>query len=132
MAHPVETDPCPCRSGEQFGACCAPRLDGSRPAPTAETLMRSRFTAFAVGDTGYLLRSWHPRTRPRRLELDPQQRWMLLEILRTARGGPFDEDGEVEFRAHYRHQRERGTLHECSRFARVGGQWLYIDGEIEP
>ncbi len=131
MAQPVETDPCPCRSGERFGACCAPRLDGSSPAPTAETLMRSRFTAFAVGDTEYLLRTWHPRTRPRRLELDPQQRWMFLEILDTERGGPFDEVGQVEFRAHYRFPKTRGTLHERSRFTRVDRHWLYIDGDIE-
>ncbi|MCM6775756.1 YchJ family metal-binding protein [Nocardia sp. CDC159] len=131
MTHPVETDPCPCRSGERFGACCAPRLDGSSPAPTAETLMRSRYTAFAVGDTKYLLDSWHPRTRPRRLELDSGQRWVLLEILDTTRGGPFDDTGEVEFRAHYRTGRERGILHERSRFARIRGAWRYVDGDIE-
>ncbi|KZM71517.1 SEC-C domain-containing protein [Nocardia terpenica] len=130
--HPAETDPCPCRSGEEFARCCAPRLNGTGPAPTAESLMRSRYTAFALGDTDYLLRSWHPRTRPRRLALDPGQRWLFLEIVRTERGGPFDDTGSVEFRAHYRHDGRRGQLHECSKFARVGGEWLYVDGEIEP
>ncbi|MGV9679754.1 YchJ family protein [Nocardia sp. NPDC003482] len=130
MAVLVDTDPCPCRSGERFGACCGPRLDGTGPAPTAETLMRSRYTAFAVGDRDYLLRSWHPSTRPRVLDLDPGQRWVALEILRTARGGLFDEEGEVEFRAHYRAGRERGTLHERSRFVRVAGQWVYLDGIV--
>ncbi len=93
--------------------------------------MRSRYTAFAVRDTAYLLASWHPRTRPRRLELDPGQRWMFLEILRTEAGGPFDDTGVVEFRAHYRSSGGRGVLHECSRFARVDGAWRYLDGDIE-
>ncbi|MBY8862532.1 SEC-C domain-containing protein [Nocardia sp. CA2R105] len=128
---PAGADRCPCRSGESFEQCCGPRLDGTRPAPTAETLMRSRYTAFAVGDTAYLLASWHPRTRPRRLELDPGQRWMFLEILRTQAGGPFDDNGVVEFRAHYRSAAGRGVLHECSRFARVEGVWRYLDGDVE-
>jgi SEC-C motif domain protein len=127
---PLDSDPCPCRSGDGFGACCGPRLSGATPAPTAETLMRSRYTAFAVGDTDYLLRSWHPRTRPGSLDLDPDQRWLLLEVLRTERGGPFDDTGTVEFRAHYRLSGARGSLHEASRFTRVGGRWVYVDGDI--
>ncbi len=92
--------------------------------------MRSRYTAFAVGDVDYLLRSWHPRTRPPRLTLDPDQRWLFLEIERTERGGPFDDSGVVEFRAHYRSEGERAVLHEISRFARVAGAWVYVDGDI--
>ncbi|MBU3063419.1 SEC-C domain-containing protein [Nocardia sp. NEAU-G5] len=126
----TDDDRCPCRSGEVFGQCCGPRLDGSRPAPTAETLMRSRYTAFAVGDAAYLLESWHPRTRPARVDLDPGQRWMMLEILRTESGGPFDDTGVVEFRAHYRDAGGRGSLHECSRFAKVDGAWRYLDGDV--
>ncbi|RMI35096.1 YchJ family protein [Nocardia stercoris] len=123
-------DPCPCRSGEQFAACCAPRLDGSGPAPTAAALMRSRYTAFAVGDTGYLLRSWDPRTRPATLELDPAQRWLFLEVLATEAGGPFDQAGVVEFRAHYRDAAGRAELHERSRFRRADGAWVYVDGDL--
>lgn len=93
--------------------------------------MRSRYTAFAVRDTAYLLESWHPRTRPYRIELDPEQRWMFLEILRTEAGGPFDDTGVVEFRAHYRSSGGRGVLHECSRFAIFDGAWRYLDGDIE-
>lgn len=93
--------------------------------------MRSRFTAFALGDTGYLLRSWHATTRPGELDLDPDRRWLFVEILRTAGGGPFDESGIVEFVAHYRDPGGRGRLHETSRFLRVDGFWQYLDGEIE-
>jgi SEC-C motif-containing protein len=91
--------------------------------------MRSRFAAFAVGDTSYLLRTWHPSTRPATLELDEQQRWTHLDVIDTVAGGLFDQTGIVEFQAHYRHGRQRGTLHERSRFARIDGAWFYLDGQ---
>ncbi|WP_454195539.1 YchJ family protein [Nocardia sp. Marseille-Q1738] len=119
---------CPCGRGEAFDDCCGPVLRGERAAATAEALMRSRYTAFALGDADYLLRSWHPRTRPRELALDPAQRWLFLEITRTERGGLFDDTGAVEFVAHYRDADGRGALHETSRFARSGGAWVYLDG----
>ncbi|MBF6143427.1 MULTISPECIES: YchJ family protein [Nocardia] len=122
---------CPCRHGEPFDRCCGPVLAGQRQAATAEALMRSRYVAFAVGDADYLLRSWHSRTRPKRLSLDHGLRWRFLEIVRTERGGPFDDTGVVEFVAHYRTDEGRGELHEVSRFAREDGQWRYLDGDIE-
>lgn len=91
--------------------------------------MRSRYSAFATGDAEYLLRSWHPDTRPRTLTLDENQRWERLEILATTGGGPLHAEGTVEFRAHYRHQGQPGVLHENSRFTRVAGQWVYVDGD---
>ncbi|MBO4209754.1 hypothetical protein GSF22_27745 [Micromonospora echinofusca] len=92
--------------------------------------MRSRFSAYAVGDTAHLLRTWHPTGRPARLTLDAQQRWTRLEILDTDRGGLFDTAGTVEFRAHYRDRGQPGMLHERSRFARLDGQWVYVDGTL--
>ena len=88
--------------------------------------MRSRFSAFAVGDSDYLLRTWHPTTRPTRLALDPQQRWTRLDILTTSGGGLFDATGTVEFRASYQHQGRPGSMHEHSSFARVDGAWCYV------
>nr|WP_308198739.1 YchJ family metal-binding protein [Hoyosella sp. YIM 151337] len=122
---------CPCRHGEPYANCCSPIIHGA-PAPTALQLMRSRYTAFAVGATDHLLSSWHPSTRPSRLELDPQQTWRRLDIVRTIKGGPFDTDGVVEFRAHYRHLGHRDSLHEVSRFVREQGRWFYVDGQILP
>ncbi|RDV46301.1 hypothetical protein DOE76_03940 [Leifsonia sp. ku-ls] len=116
---------CPCLSGETYDACCGP-LHRGEPAPTAERLMRSRFSAFALGDADYLLRSWHPSTRPSSLELDPGLVWYRLDIERTERGGPLDTDGVVAFTAHYRGE-ERGRLHEVSRFVREGRDWFYVD-----
>lgn len=126
-----EVRPCPCRRGEPFDACCGPILAGEKAAPTAETLMRSRYTAYVVGDVDYLLRSWHPSTRPADLELDADQRWLFLEIVGTQRGGPFDDNGTVEFIAHYKLDGTRDAMHEMSTFVRVDGAWVYLDGTFQ-
>lgn len=92
--------------------------------------MRSRYSAFALGDTDYLLRSWHSSTRPAALVLDPGQRWERLEIVTTSGGGLLHADGMVEFRAHWRTaEGGRGVLHEISRFVREDGRWTYLDGQ---
>mgnify|MGYP001807773601 CR=1 FL=1 len=93
--------------------------------------MRSRFSAFAVGDADYLRASWHPRTRPAALELDPSIRWLFLDVVDRQRGGLGDDTGIVEFVAHYRAAlpgsgAERGEQHERSSFEREGGRWLYV------
>lgn len=90
--------------------------------------MRSRFSAFAVGDAPYLLRSWHPSTRPAELELDPELRWTRLDILDTEAGGPFDTEGIVEFEAFYRVDGGQASLTERSRFIRENRVWTYLDG----
>ena len=118
---------CPCLSGEQYGDCCGRFHAGAAEAPTAEQLMRSRYSAFVVLDAGYLLRTWHPETRPAELDLDPDLQWRRLDILSTARGGPLDDEGTVEFKAHYRRGGERGVHHETSRFVRVERRWYYVD-----
>jgi SEC-C motif-containing protein len=88
--------------------------------------MRSRFSAFAVGDAAYLLRTWHPATRPPRVDLDPELTWGRLEILGRSGGGLFDTEGTVEFRAHHRYSGRSGVLDEHSRFTRDGGTWRYV------
>ncbi|MEU5907008.1 YchJ family protein [Micromonospora sp. NPDC047527] len=120
---------CPCGSGRAYADCCSPVHGGGAQAPTAEALMRSRFSAFALGDSGYLLRSWHSSTRPARLELDPGQRWTRLEIVETERGGLLDATGTVTFHAHYRAAGQPGTMIERSRFVREDGRWVYLDGD---
>ncbi|MFR9775681.1 YchJ family protein [Micromonospora sp. MS34] len=122
-----ERAPCPCGSGLPYGDCCRPIHQGVSTAATAEALMRSRYTAFALGDADYLLRSWHSSTRPARLRLDPGTRWTRLEVLGADRGGLFDATGTVAFRAHYREAGRPGTLDEHSRFVREDGRWVYLD-----
>ena len=123
---PDQAGPCPCCSGLVYRECCGPLHEG-RAAASAEQLMRSRFSAFAVGDAGYLLRSWHSTTRPARLTLDPAVRWTRLEILDAVDGGPFHAEGTVRFRAHFR-DRAAGeqVLEENSAFAREDGAWVYV------
>lgn len=119
---------CPCGGGSSLAACCGRVHDDLAAAETAEQLMRSRFSAFARGDVGFLLRSWHPDTRPAPFELDDSVRWERLEVLDTARGGPDDDQGIVEFRATYVAGRTPGSLQERSRFQRHDGAWHYLDG----
>jgi SEC-C motif domain protein len=90
--------------------------------------MRSRYSAFVVHEASYLLATWHPATRPERLDLDDGLRWTGLEVLATEAGGPEDPKGVVEFRASYSRDGEAHELHEVSRFRRQGGQWLYVRG----
>lgn len=117
---------CPCGRAA-FGVCCGPILDGA-PAPSAERLMRSRYTAFSVGDSAHLARSWHPRTRPDEIGVDDGTEWTGLVIEDAVE----EEDGAtVTFRAGWRHGRERGELRERSRFARRGGRWVYVDGDVD-
>lgn len=94
--------------------------------------MRSRFSAFAVQDAAYLLASWHPSTRPPRIEFDPSLRWERLEILATKYGSPVHSEGTVEFRAHHTARGFAGSLHEVSRFVKHDGAWVYVAGEIKP
>jgi SEC-C motif domain protein len=90
---------CPCGLPRPYDECCAALLRGERTAATAEQLMRSRYSAFAVGDDAYLSRSWHSSTRPPELRTDRSQRWTGLEILGRSGGGLLDREGSVEFRA---------------------------------
>ena len=91
--------------------------------------MRSRFSAYAVGDSDYVWRSWHPRTRPERVAPDPSIRWLRLEILAAAAGADADVE-TVEFRAHFTGPNGAGVLHERSRFVERAGRWFYLDGEV--
>ncbi|HEX4873014.1 MAG TPA: YchJ family protein [Nevskiaceae bacterium] len=122
--------PCPCESGRPYADCCAP-LHAGAPAPDAERLMRSRYSAFVLGRRDYLLASWHPDTRPAELPLEPARRWLGLSVRAHQ---PLGEDAAVvEFVARSRVGGGRAErLHERSRFRRLGGHWLYLDGELDP
>jgi SEC-C motif-containing protein len=89
--------------------------------------MRSRYSAYVVGDARYLLESWHPSTRPVTLELDPSQRWFGLQIVRAVDGGMLDTTGTVEFIARSTLAGQVGEQHEVSRFVRSDSRWVYLD-----
>jgi SEC-C motif domain protein len=117
--------PCPCGSTAAYRDCCGRLHAGLAEAGTAEELMRSRYSAFVAGDSAYLLRSWSSETRPRSLELDPEQQWEGLDVIRAVRGGANDTAGTVEFRARFRTGGATQEQHEVSTFVREDGRWVY-------
>ena len=120
---------CPCGSGRAYEACCG-RLHAGDPAPDAESLMRSRYSAYVQEREAYLLATWHPATRPASLDLgaSPKPQWLGLTVISHA---PADADhATVEFVARYKLNGRAFRLHEVSRFERVDGRWLYLDGEM--
>jgi len=125
---PVPLRRCPCGTGLPYDECCGPLHAGTVTAATAEQLMRSRYSAFALGDAGYLLATWHPSTRPRTLDLDRDIRWTGLDVVAATGGTLLGSEGTVEFRAHYLVRGRAGAQHEDSRFVRHGGRWRYLDG----
>ncbi|WP_107704640.1 YchJ family protein [Nocardioides allogilvus] len=119
------TRDCPCGSASTYDSCCGPLHRGTALATTPEQLMRSRFAAYAVGETDYVFRTWHPRTRPDDLAPEPGLTWTRLEVL--------DATGdEVEFVAHYDSPAGAGSLHERSVFAQRGGRWVYVGVAPQP
>ena len=133
MRAPVPVE-CPCGQRDErgraqvFAACCGRYLGGQAPAPDAEQLMRSRYSAYSLGRVPYLLSSWHPSTRPAELSLDASVKWLGLEV-RDHRALAADR-AEVEFVARSRIDGRGQRLHERSRFVREAGQWLYVDGDL--
>ena len=121
---------CPCGSGRAVAACCG-RFHAGASAPDAESLMRSRYSAYVLGLEDYLRATWHPATRPAALDLaaNPRPQWLGLTVKSQAM---LDADhATVEFVARYKLNGRAFSLHEVSRFERVGGRWLYVDGEIQ-
>ena len=125
---------CPCGRADARGrplayaACCGRYLAHDTPAPDAEALMRSRYTAFVLERADYLLATWHAGRRPPGIEFDPGVKWLGLDVRQHR---PLDDShAEVEFVA-----RQKGPgspavrLHERSRFVREAGRWYYVDGD---
>jgi SEC-C motif-containing protein len=128
MKRTTRTD-CNCGSGQPFALCCGPLLDGNALPATAEALMRSRYTAYCRGNDDYVRTTWHPATCPVEFGGDGGLKWLGLKIVATRGGGPEDNTGEVEFVARYKPQSQAaGRLHEISRFERLDGRWVYVDG----
>ncbi len=130
--------PCPC--GGFLGAvlykdCCEPFITHNRPAPSAEQLMRSRYTAYTLADAAYILATWHRSTRPAELTLESPgtphaTRWLGLQIHTHLQPGP--AQAQVSFTARYREAGRAHRLTECSRFVLEDERWFYLDGDVEP
>ena len=94
--------------------------------------MRSRYVAYVRQRADYLLRTWHPSTRPAVLDLSEPVQWLGLQVVRTEAGGPLDQQGTVEFVARYKVNGRAHRLHEISRFGREAGAWVYLNAEVTP
>ena len=129
----MKVDVCPCGRLDadkrllNYAACCAP-LHAGEAAPDAESLMRSRYSAFVLGDVPYLLATWHSSTRPATLELEAQAKWLGLDIKSHRSTGV--GRAEVEFVARFRLAGRAVRQHELSRFVREDGRWFYVDGDV--
>lgn len=121
---------CPCGSQRPYADCCGPFHEGAALPRDAAALMRSRYSAYVMGKSGYVLASWHASTRPPQIDLDlaPSPRWLGLEILRHVATGP--AAAIVEFVARYRLAGRAERQHEVSRFVREDGRWYYVDGDF--
>ena len=121
---------CPCGSTKKIADCCGLYIDGRETTPTAEALMRSRYSAYTLLREDYLMSSWHASTRPAQLGLaaEAPSKWLGLEIRRHEQQDP--DHAVVEFVARYKVAGRAHRLHEVSRFAREDGRWFYVDGDI--
>lgn len=120
--------PCPCSSGRTYAECCG-RWHAGDAAPDAEALMRSRYSAYVLGLSNYLIATWHVSTRPAALDLLDGPTWLGLSVASQRAIDPLH--AEVEFIARFRVGGGRASrLHERSRFIREEGRWFYVDGEI--
>lgn len=126
--------PCPCGNKATLGDCCGPLLAGSLAASTAEALMRSRYTAYALKDASYLNATHHPSTRDETLKASLESsfqncEWTGLKITGRSAGSPLDDAGTVRFEATFVQKAKPYILKELSRFIKEDGRWLYKDGD---
>ncbi|MBI4742376.1 MAG: YchJ family protein [Betaproteobacteria bacterium] len=121
--------PCYCGARQTYAECCG-RIHAGEAAPTAEALMRSRYSAYVLALEPYLLATWHPGTRPPQLDLvaDDHTKWLGLEIKRHQASGA--DSAVVEFIARFKTGGRAQRMHELSRFVRAEGRWFYVDGEF--
>ena len=124
---------CPCGKADArsrpvaYEMCCGRFIVQGLPASDAQTLMRSRYAAFVLGDEAYLLATWHPSTRPAQSLPDPAAKWLGLEV--RSHSQMDDTHAQVEFVARYRVAGKGERLHERSRFVNEDGRWYYVDGD---
>ncbi len=123
---------CYCDLDTDYSQCCEPFHNGSQNAPTAQTLMRSRYSAYVLQNTDYLLATWYKSTRPKAIDFSQENvTWQKLEILHTKKGDVKDDKGRVEFNAFYEQDGQSLVMHEISRFKKFGGKWFYVDGDVK-
>jgi len=123
---------CLCGSGIEYQQCCGPFHSGEKIPATAEALMRSRYTAYAMHNSAYLQETWDATKRPEKIDFSREKiDWLRLEITDTKKGGIKDSKGVVSFKAFYMQDGEEQVMNEISRFTKINGRWIYLDGVIK-
>ena len=127
--------PCPCGTGRTTSDCCGRYITGEAPAPTAEALMRSRYSAYVLGEIDWIVKSHDPAgadevDRKSTEKWSREAKWNGLEIRSKVKGEPADEVGEVEFVAKYEVEGQSVAHHERARFRRQDSTWYYVDGDM--
>lgn len=132
MGDAPDRTPCPCGHPRAYADCCGRFHDGALrlQAPDAETLMRSRYSAYVLEREDYLLDTWHPATRPAQIAFEPGLRWLGLTVQQHRQADP--QQATVRFVARSKQGGRAHRLQETSRFVCEGGRWLYVDGDIAP
>ena len=125
---------CPCGHNRTYSECCGRFIDGGEFAPSADSLMRSRYAAYARGNENYLLATWYAGKRPATLGLnrDEPTKWLGLDVLRHEVDQIDANRALVEFVARFKVGGGRAQrLREVSRFVRENGKWFYVDGDTD-
>jgi SEC-C motif-containing protein len=128
---------CPCGSGRDYSECCELYISGKSDAPTAEALMRSRYTAYVVHDIDYIVDTCikddeHDIDVQQTKDWSEKSEWLGLKIINTEKGGPSDNEGAVEFTAEYKTGGFKDIHHEVASFKKVNNMWFYDEGIIVP
>ncbi|CAH9017794.1 YchJ family protein [Candidatus Nitrosacidococcus sp. I8] len=132
MSEAQITTLCPCNSGLNYPECCGVYHSGEKQASTAETLMRARYTAFAIQNKEYTIATWDNTTRPKKIDFPKSEtQWNRLEIIEKKKGEENDSKGIVEFKAYYSLNDKQYVLNEISRFKKQQGYWYYLDGKVK-
>jgi SEC-C motif-containing protein len=128
---------CPCGSGREYSACCGQYISGKAKAPTAEALMRSRYSAYVEHEIDYIMNTCVRRKEDNidyqsTKDWSEQSKWLGLKIISVEKGGLNNSDGVVEFEATYERDGLKDVHHETGKFKKENGEWLYVEGSISP
>jgi SEC-C motif-containing protein len=132
-----KTDLCPCGSGFDYGDCCEPYITGEKNAPTAEELMRSRYTAYVVHAIDYIMETFHEDLRGQQTfegikKWSEKSKWLGLKIISVDGGYGSCLRGTVRFEATYEMDNLHHVHHEIATFEKIDDRWFYMDGEVIP
>lgn len=132
----MKQNECPCGSGKPYADCCEPIIKGAAAAPTAEALMRSRYSAYVTHNIDYIASSCVRENDQAEIDMEETRRWSEestwhgLKIIRTEKGGEADTKGVVEFTAEYTRGGLRDVHHETANFEKRNGAWVYTTGTL--